>query len=433
MQFLSFSHEHARVPASDVEKMLSTLSDSSERLGKAAEDASYSHPNSFMYTPFDATILDQAMAYASLYAKPDTVVLVGMGGSSLGVRAVMSALQDTEASTSPNMYYADTLDEDLLNELLSKVEQQLRDQKSVLVIVVSKSGKTLETVINASFFIKLLERYNQSLTKSVVVITDANSPLEDFALTHSIRVLPIPNEVGGRYSVFTSAGLFPLAVMGVDINALCRGAQSVLQKKKTADSPSLVAYESALSATLIFYHYTHGIAIHDFFTFEPELAALGAWYRQLIGESLGKHMAVPPYTPVGITPTVSVGTSDLHSVLQLYLSGPRSTYTTFVYQSQKEEAMKIPSIDGLTPSFLADKTIEKVKDAIFKGVTDAYQEQERPFSMAYFSTRCPEAVGEFLYGKMIEMVYLGSLLQVNPFNQPQVELYKKKALQILTL
>ncbi len=435
MRFLSFLHEHAAVPSTDANNIIDRLSDCSERLANAAHNASYDHPESFMRTPFDTTSIDQTIAYAALYNKPDTVILIGIGGSNLGALAVMSALYGPlyRREKKPTLYCADTIDDALLTELLHTVEQQLREKKSVLIIIVSKSGKTLETIINASFFIALLQRYNQSLTESVVVVTDAHSPLEDFALTHHIRVLPIPSEVGGRYSIFTAAGLFPLAMMGVDIVALCRGAQGVLNEKDSGPPERVIANESALSAALLFYHYTHGIAIHDFFTFSPEFVGLGAWYRQLVGESLGKRMAVPPYTPVGITSTVSVGTIDLHSVVQLYLSGPRTTYTTFVYGPPRDESLDIPPIEGLTLPVLADTSVDRVKEAIFKGVIAAYQEQDRPFSILSFSACSDEALGEFLYAKMIEIVYLGSLLQVNPFNQPHVELYKKKARQILTL
>lgn len=414
---LQFDCSHSGISSTEIQHLSFRLASTVSELAAARHDHRYTNPSSFMFTPFDDTIRQKVHTLAAHY-NPDLVIVIGIGGSSLGMQAVAQALE-SQRCNHVKYHVADTIDDTGLATLERITTGALNEGKKVVGVVISKSGTTLETLINASFFIQLLTKHKQDLAQTLIIISDAGSPLEEFAQAHSIPTLCIPTTVGGRYSVFTAAGLLPLTLVGIDIDALCAGAQSYIPEDATS------------SAAITYAHYQQGRPINDLFLFSPALSGIGAWYRQLVGESLGKETTAQPTTKQGITPTVSIGTTDLHSVAQLYLSGPQDKFTTFVYQLTSNSPT-IPLITDLTPSLLRDQTVASVKQAIFQGVTAAYIEKERPFCVIELAALNAHVIGELLYAKMIEIVYLGTLLDVNPFNQPQVELYKKKTYQILT-
>jgi len=415
MQSIHFNQKNSGISPILINSTRDMLKEHTASLSQSMLDATYGLPESFMYTPFDCHARTTVKEMAARY-NPDAVFLIGIGGSNLGALAVMAALTGVEG---PQLYTADTIDDNAFDDLKQQAQMLLDGGKKIVCIIISKSGSTMETVINASLFIDLLNDYKQPLADSVVVITDAGSRLESYARAHEIPLLTIPVAVGGRYSVFTAAGLFPLALCGVNIDALCRGAADESRFEWAADS-----------AAIIYNNYREGRVIHDIFTFAPEFALLGAWYRQLMGESLGKITVAEPFLPTGITPTVSIGTTDLHSVAQLYLSGPNISFTTFIAR-RYIASHTIPIVSGLTPHEVAGKTLAEVKTAIFTGVRTAYEQMDRRFCVIEFDVVDAQTIGAFLYGKMIEIVYLGRLLGVNPFDQPQVELYKQNTQAIL--
>ncbi len=386
--------------------------------------------------PFDKKMMHDAvrMAQEKQALIPRILIVVGIGGSNLGTQAVHQALfgRFYNDNSSLKIYFLDTVDSDYVAEILRTVRLALEAQQAVLVNVITKSGTTTETLINFYTILDLLKQFHPTThQKYVVVTTDSQSPLWHSAHAQGFSVLEIPKKVGGRYSVFTAVGLFPLALCGVTIEQLLEGAQEAVRKGL---SDNLEENDSLVSALLLYLHYQNALTTHDMFLFSLDLEGVGKWYRQLLGESIGKEFNNHGQrVMIGITPTVSVGSIDLHSVAQLYLAGPRDKFTTFVTVQTNKQSITISEGDGGIEQkrLCAGKTFEQVMDALVKGTQVAYLESKRPFCIFMLSEKNEYCVGQFLQSKIIEMMYLGYLFEINPFDQPNVELYKREAHRIL--
>lgn len=333
--------------------------------------------------------------------------VIGIGGSNMGALAVYSALK--HLTNELPVYWVDTLDSLVTADLLACFKQELAAGKKPLVVIISKSGTTLETVVNADLFLDVLRKHNSvQYANFVVAITDKDSALWQKAQKNKYAVLEIPKHVGGRYSVFTAVGLFPLGMLGIPLRELYAGALQAVHKNTDA----------ATQAAIIYAQYKSGKNIYDHFVFGPRLKYLGEWYRQLMGESLGKNRNV------GITPTVSMGSVDLHSVAQLYLAGPQDKFTCFLLAYVDQVDIIIPAGN------YAGKTVAQLQRALFDGTCAAYEKQNLTFVQYAFELNAFN-IGYFMQSKMMEVIYLGALLEVNPFDQPEVELYKTEVRRIL--
>jgi glucose-6-phosphate isomerase len=365
--------------------------------------------------------------------KPTALVVIGIGGSNLGTVAVHELLHGkfyNEELPDIKIYFADTVDSDHIWDIVLLVEQELEKGNDILLNVVSKSGTTVEAIANFDIFLQLLKSYRSVYAPYIVVTTDKDSKLWQFAQEEKISCLEIPANVGGRVSVLSAVGLFPLGFIGIDIKQLLDGA---LTMTSASVSEKLEENGAAIGAVIMAAQYAAGIKIHDTFIFSVDGQSLGAWYRQLVGESLGKLNAAG--VPVGITPTVSVGTTDLHSVGQLYLGGPADKFTTFISFQKLISELEVVSVSAHTHSLVAGlegKTLPTIMAATLAGVKKAYEQAERPFIALPFPEKSAWYVGQFLQLKMFEVVYLAHLLEVNPFDQPHVELYKTETRKILT-
>ncbi len=396
---------------------------------RAARQQGYQTPYTSVNLPFDqqmrAEIADQIAQKQKL--NPQAIVVLGIGGSLLGFQAVQQAL----GQSSLQVHGIDTVDSDLVAAALAQVEPLLKAGKTVLLNVVTKSGKTTETIANFAVFLEVFKRHRpKDYAQMVVVTTDAGSPLEAIARQEGFAVLPVPAQVGGRYSVLSAVGLFPLGLLGVDVEQLCAGAAAMVEQcvsDSVSENPALAG------AALLAGHYQQGIKIHDLFVFSTRLQAFGMWYRQLLAESIGKaELTDGTRKPVGITPTVSVGSSDLHSQAQLYLNGAVERFTTFV-RTHPATQITIPTsnqFDACVPH-ISGKSLSQVMDAIFAGVTQAYAQAGLPFTTITLPQLDAHALGQLLQLHMLQTIYLGALLRVNPFDQPQVELYKKETGKVL--
>ena len=404
---INFLHDHALVPNDQILKKIKTLEPVTKNL-----------PSMQLVKLLSDT--QQLKVYAQLVEhkvkhNPAMMIVVGIGGSSLGAQAVYDALYGKEGNQHFPLYFADTVDSDHIHALLQRAEHVLKNKRNIIISVISKSGTTTETVANFECFLALLKKYHpNAYHEFVVAITDEGSALWDLAGQQKFDRLAIPKEIGGRYSVFSPVGLFCLCFAQINIDELIHGAQK-------ADMMS-----AATSASIIAYHYENGKNIHDLFVFDTALESLGKWYRQLMGESLGKDGK-------GITPIVSVGSTDLHSVGQLYLGGPSDKTTEFIYVQHENHPVNIPKMDEydvLVPH-LQGKSLAAIMKAIFEGTQNAYSQRKIPFITYEIPKKSAFYIGQFLQCKMIEMIYLGALLDVNPFDQPQVEFYKTQTRKIL--
>ncbi len=395
------------------------------------------------FLPYDNAYLEyiKQTALNALKLEPSLIILIGIGGSYLGTMALFKALYGSyyndsnySSSNSLKFYALDTLEENDLEEILKIAEKVLCEGKNILILIATKSGTTTETIANAAFFISLLKKYKHERYKNYIyTITNKDSMLYKLACDKDFNVITVPTKVGGRFSVLSAIGLFPLALLGVDIKNIVRGACDMQKHCRSSD---IKINYAAYSALTLYYHYKYAEDkknIHDTFLFSTLLSDLGSWYRQLVGESLGKkYSKYNSLIYTGITPTISIGTADLHSVVQLYLGGPRDKITTFVkYKSLESYGFPDTDLKELLPG-IKGQSIGKVKDAIFEGVLQAYKEEKRPFTVIEIPYKSAYGLGQFLMMKMFEVVYLAYLLDANPFDQPEVELYKTKTRAILS-
>lgn len=403
------------------------------RLGDIKQKGSYDEPESSICLSADHELRKRVKALAEEKgAGVEHLIMVGIGGSNLGAEAVYQALGVRHQEGAVEVLFAETVDSLMLTRV-ARMFSTIEYPHQVLVVIASKSGRTTETIMNADVIYRMLkERFDESARERVVVISDDGSALSELARKERLSSLSLPQKVGGRYSVLSAVGLFPLAVAGVDIDLFARGANSILEEMFNSEESA-----AFLSASAQAEGYEKKRRIHDMFVFDPSLETLGKWYRQLLGESIGKtvlgHAGEGSERRIGITPTVSVGSTDLHSVGQLYFGGPKDErFTTFVRRgSSKDFAF---SDDGIFQDIVPDlrgESIESVLEALALGVEASYQNNSLPFIDVWFERVNEYELGAFMQWKMVEVMLLAQLLEVNAFDQPAVEDYKENTRRIL--
>jgi glucose-6-phosphate isomerase len=397
---------------------------------KVLQEKVYDTPESFLYAPFDTGVVEgvERIAQRCASMQPRYCVVIGIGGSSLGAQAVYEALPQ---STGIPLLFADTIDTAYVRMLYELVDAALKKGENVILAVVSKSGTTLETLVNFQIFLALLKKYKQgAYHQYCVIITDENSWLYQLGMAEKMPIVPIAKQIGGRFSVLTAAGLFPLLLSGIDTQSFLKGAQDATKQDLQKKTPL-----AALAASTIWYHYQQGIRINDLFIFCVSLESMGKWCRQLMGESIGKSYTTDNvYLPQGITSTVSIGTVDLHAVAQLYLAGPKDRLTTFITVQQQPGQHLVLSDDALFKDSLAyapGRSLADFMHAIEKGVERAYAKYRLPFYTICIPELTTYTLGYFMQMQMMMTVYLGRLMRLNPFDQPAVEAYKEEARRLL--
>lgn len=398
------------------------------KLQKIAKLGGYSFPESSINLPSDAELLARVKEYISEKAseKLKYIIVIGIGGSSLGTKALYDAVfgfyDVLRNDRFPQLIFLDTQHSETLQSVL-EIISSLSSKGEIIVNAISKSGGTTETIVNLEIVYSALKTRFEYVEDRFVITTTKNSPFQNKAHELGIATLLIPEVVGGRFSVFSTVGLFPLGLAGINIELFRQGAEKM---RNICIQEDIEVNPAVISACLVFLYNKEGLSICDSFFFAPQLESLGKWYRQLVGESLGKDGK-------GIVPTVSIGSSDLHSVVQLYLGGPKNIFTTFVYFLKKQLSVSVPQkpVFNLVAD-IGGKSTSIINQAIVSGVKKAYQKQDRPFVEIVFEKEIEEEVGAFMQFKMLEIMYLGYLIEVNTFDQPEVELYKIETKKILS-
>lgn len=395
---------------------------------KKLRQATYQSQDASLCVPNDRAILRVVESAIHMKRKlnPQLVVVVGIGGSNLGTQAIAEAV-----GTKLAIRYADTVDSDALAKIADEVQDVLRQGSQVIINIISKSGSTLETVANFEVLLNVLRRHRKNAGDYVVATTDKGSALWNLALNSNWSLLEIPKHVGGRYSVFTPVGLFPLGLAGVDIVSLLDGAQGMLDQTLSLDAAKNPA---ARGAAFLFLHNKARRQVHDTFIFAKSLESLGKWYRQLLAESVGKEFDKnKKRVRTGILPTVSVGSTDLHSVGQLYLGGPDIRTTNFVTTHFKTE-VRVPSYPEFNKLIqgVQKRTLSELLKAIASGTMKSYAKKNRPYIHTRLDGCTARELGAFMQLKMVETMLLAKLLNVNAFDQPNVESYKVEARRILS-
>lgn len=398
-----------------------------QRLKTIAQEAAYTLPECSVSLSFDKGIVDQAQ---KLYQEISSahplkyVVVVGIGGSNLGTLAVYDALYGLDdrygsPTSRPRLFALDTVHDATVDHLCKHLVGNMVHKDDIIVCVVSKSGNTTETMANANILIRELESRFGPVSDRVVAITDPGSAFYAHAVSHQYHVLTLPKNVGGRYSVFSAVGVFPLLCLGLDVEGLLRGAQRSIDDLTTSSSSAIGLYQDIKSA------YDNHLVIHDLFLFDPRLETMGKWYRQLLAESLGKEGK-------GLLPTVSIGSTDLHSVAQLYLGGPNNRFTSFVWVEQETGCVIDPNPSLALVENLGGKSLSTIYHAIYEGTRAAYTKTGRMHDAFHFSTLDAESIGCWMQSAMVWTMMLGNHMGVNAFDQPQVEVYKSVTRSILS-
>ena len=410
------------------------LKEEIEAMQRAAKGF-YENDRASINLPVDKDFLKLSKSLASKYKNVSLVVVIGIGGSNLGTMAVQEAilgrLHNLNPGKRPRILYSDTVDSDSMAAINAIMAQEIKKGRKVLLNAVSKSGGTTETIANFEILLQTLKKQKNS-SKYVVITTDEDSPFWNLALLEGYAVLPIPKKVGGRYSVFSPVGLFPLAVAGVNIDALLDGAAQMRAqclKMGHKQNPAIIR------AAILAHSWTRGQNIADNFYFKTDLESIGKWYRQLMGESIGKEWNKEHKKQVwtGISPTVSIGSTDLHSMAQLYFGGPRDKLHTIVTVKKWKHEQKVPLMkqyDQLVHN-IQGKKLSTIMNAIQGGVEATLRHGDRPFCLIELPDAGERSIGALLQLHMMEIIYLAALLDVNPFDQPNVEAYKIETKRIL--
>ena len=375
----------------------------------------------------------------------DRFVVLGIGGSYLGARTLFEALKSSfhnelpskDRSGTPRIYFeGNNVDNDTLHELfemlqITCVDPAQRDERWG-VCVISKSGETLETAVAYRAIRRELAEYygaRSEQAKSLVVpITGAGGKLRALCAADGIaeeNILTIPGDVGGRYSVFTPVGLFPAAVMGLDVRALLLGAAAMTRRffEERFESNPVLQY-----AAVNYLMYTqHHKPIRVLSVWSKKLEALGLWYDQLLAESLGKQ-------GMGPTPITSVGTRDLHSRGQQHQEGARDkVINNVVVNAFAHPPMMVGMADRNEDDLnqYNRKGLPDIMKAAHEGTNKAYQDASRPTADIVLPNLTEHTMGQLLQMLMLATVVEGRLLGVNPYGQPGVEAYKRNMKEIL--
>ena len=376
----------------------------------------------------DSEIAAINAAAAKLRAKADVVICIGIGGSYLGAKAVLEAMSDPfkllhKEQKNPTVLFAgQNISEDYTAELLDAVKEH-----SIAAIVISKSGTTTEPAIAFRLIKAEIEkRYGKAeAAERIVAVTDkARGALKTLATQEGYPTFVIPDDVGGRYSVLTPVGLLPLAVAGVDIAALVRGAQEM--ERATAEGVPFAENPSAIYATVRNALYASGKKIEILGSYEPKLQYINEWWKQLYGESEGKQGK-------GIFPASVTLTADLHSMGQYIQEGERTLFETIISVARPASKVVIEAdsenLDGL--NYLAGKRISEVNRMAELGVQLAHVDGGVPNLRVEIPEISEEVIGSLLYFFEKACGISGYLLGVNPFDQPGVEAYKKNMFALL--
>ena len=423
----------------DILDVSSTLYEYIGTLSKISRNVGYEDLESFLQLPNDKELIEKSQSMAAGLAGTSLkyVIVVGIGGSNLGAMAVYDALYskfDILTSRRPKLIFSDTTNPREMEALKKVIDENIHGSKEIVLNIITKSGTTAETVANGMFLFDILSNKfsEKEAIERTVITTDEESTLWNIAREKNIRVLPIPKKVGGRYSIFSPVGLFPLRLVGVNISEFIAGAVQMMNASLT---PNIDANPALKLATIDFLQHKKKLTIYNNFFFNSELESVGKWGRQLVAESLGKRFDTAGNSIyAGLTPIVSIGSTDLHSMVQLYLGGPRDKFTNFIYaESGEGERVSVPKFSifqTLVPDVVG-KDYEKILSSILVGTMEAYKEKAFPYIETILPRIDENSLGQYFMLKMIETVLLGKLWNVNAFDQPEVESYKKVARELM--
>lgn len=370
-------------------------------------------------TPYDKTTVE-AVREIAMWAKAErvrTVVWIGIGGSGLGPRVIQEAFEKPDTV---EMILLDSIDPAFMDMVTNII-----DWRHALLIIASKSGGTLEPM--STFFYcyeKLKAARHDKAAEFTIAITDPFSgPLRSFCLENDIRMLTVPSEVGGRFSIFSPIGLLPLALLEGDIESFVRGAKemdTLCQNITLDENPAAL-----LAAVQYILDLKRNYGIRVIMPYSQRLASIGRWDQQLIAESLGKTETQNPI------PIAAVGTQDQHSLLQQWMAGPRSQWLLFIREEEKPRVF-LPEHLPAPFSGLSGKSFGRLLDACADGTAAALTSAKRPHATISLPRLDERHLGQLFFLLLAEVIFLGKLYRLDPYGQPAVEIGKKITKDILS-
>ena len=359
----------------------------------------------------------------------DILVVIGIGGSYLGARAVIEALTSTFSNMLTEkqrkypqiLYVGNNLSPNYINELIEYI-----GDKDFSVNVISKSGTTTEPAIAFRIFREILEnKYGIEEARSRIYVTTdkERGALKILADNEGYEKFVIPDNVGGRYSVLTAVGLLPIATAGIDIDKLTQGAQNAQERYNDPNLKYNECYQYAVARNILYKLYKNTEILVNY---EPKMHYFTEWWKQLYGESEGKDQK-------GIFPAGVDFTTDLHSMGQYIQEGRRNLFETVISIENTSSDITInkdeDNLDGL--NYLAGKSLDYVNKKAMEGTIKAHVSGDVPNIVINIEKLDEENIGELIYFFEKACAMSGMILGVNPFNQPGVEEYKKNMFKLL--
>jgi len=332
------------------------------------------------------------------FSKYRNIVVIGMGGSILGTKSIYSFLKKR---IKKEVFFFDNLD---LN--LSLKYKKIKNLKNSCFIIVSKSGDTLETITNLGTILS-----ENLLKNKLIIITEiTDNALMAIANKYHAEIIEHKEFIGGRYSVLSETGMFPAALMGLNLMKF-KNLKRLINNKN---------FISSLIQNVASIHTLNSKKINNsvILNYDSSLNDLGYWYQQLVAESLGKQGK-------GINPILSFGPKDHHSLLQLYLDGPKDKFFTFFNSSKSENKLKVAR--GIIPNnmgFLINKNLEFIINAQCNATKNIFKLKKIPFRQITFNKKNEDELGEIFTFFVLETILLSRLMNINPFDQPAVEQVK---------
>ena len=365
-------------------------------------------------------------AAAKIQADSKALVVIGIGGSYLGARGVIECLcspnYNLKKKSTPNIYF---IGNGLSSDALREVTELIGDD-DFSVNVISKSGTTTEPAVAFRFFREKLEKkYGKAeAAKRIYATTDAHKgALKSLADQEGYEEFVVPDNIGGRYSVLTAVGLLPIAVAGIDIRALMQGAARMQEVCTAGDMEQNPAWQYAGARYQL---YRAGKKIEILASYEPSFRFMSEWWKQLYGESEGKENK-------GLFPASVEFTADLHSMGQYIQQGERHLLETVVRFDPEKQESTVPfdAADGDGLNFLAGRTMDFIRTQAMDGTLLAHEEGGVPNIILRCGALDADTLGQLIYFFEYACGLSGYLLDVNPFDQPGVEAYKKNMFALL--
>ena len=359
----------------------------------------------------------------------DVLLVIGIGGSYLGARAVIESLtntfynlQDKNVRKTPQiLYVGNNLSSNYVADLIDYIAD-----KDVSINVISKSGTTTEPAIAFRIFREILEnKYSLKEARGRIYVTTdkKKGALKELAKKEKYTTFVIPDNVGGRYSVLTAVGLLPIATAGIDIDELMEGARTAQDRYDDAELKYNECYKYAVLRNLL---YEKEKNIELLVTYEPKMHYFIEWWKQLFGESEGKEQK-------GIYPSGAEFTTDLHSLGQYIQEGRRNLFETVINIEKPERDLKLKleedNLDNL--NYLAGKTLSYVNKKAMEGTIQAHVDGDVPNILISIEKLNANNMGQLIYFFELACAMSGEILGVNPFNQPGVEKYKANMFKLL--